>query len=117
MLLEARLSPNYNCAHFLCDAWEQENGEDIREVMGCFLATRQGRTADSRLVHGLQRLPGPIAPCIVLWRRRGAAPHVGLYSRRTVLHLTDSGPIRQLLAVASIGYTSTRFYAPRPHYS
>jgi hypothetical protein len=85
-------------------------------VMSCFLAPRAGRSADSSLARTMRRLPGPVGPCVVLWRRRGQAPHVGLYTRRAVLHLTDSGPIRQLLPVASIGYHSTRFYVPRPHH-
>lgn len=114
--MAARLSADYNCAHFLCDAWEQETGEDIRPAMGCFLAPALARTAAPSLVRALRLLPRPVGPCVVLWRRRGAAPHVGLYSRRTVVHLTESGPIRQQLAVASLGYHSTRFYAPRPHH-
>lgn len=116
-LLAARLSPMYNCAHFLCDAWEQETGDDIRWALGCFLHSKQDRGAHLSLVHAMARLPAPQAPCVVLWRRRGNAPHVGLYSRRTVLHLTDSGPIRQVLAVASLGYQPPRFYAPRPNHS
>lgn len=112
-LLAARLGPNYNCAHFVCDAWEQETGDDIRPIMGCFLLPEHARSAAPELVHTLRRLAAASGPCIVLWRRKGTAPHVGLYSRRTVLHLADTGPIRQQLAVASLGYHTTRFYAPR----
>lgn len=115
--MAARLGPQYNCAHFLCDAWLAETGWDLGSVLGSFLAARDQRTADPALVRTMQRLPGPRGPCVVLWRRRGTAPHVGLYARGTVLHLTGSGPIRQLLPVASLGYNSTRFYAPRPDHT
>lgn len=111
--MDASLSPDYNCAHFLCDAWEAETGQDIRGTMACFLGLPGARTAGLGLVRTLRSLPGPVDPCVVLMRRRGAVPHVGLYTRRSVLHLTDLGPIRQLIKVASLGYDSTRFYAPR----
>lgn len=112
-LMAAELTPAYNCAHFVCDAWQQETGQDLSWALACFLAPPGTRTAGAGLVRTMRLLPAPQAPCVVLWRRRGSAPHVGLYSRRTVLHLTGSGPIRQELAVASIGYHQTRFYAPR----
>ena len=116
-LMAARLTSAYNCAHFLCDAWEQETGESIRSLLDGFLAPRHLRKADSTLGHRMYRLTAPSDPCIVLWRRKGQAPHVGLYVRRAVLHLTDHGAMRQPLDLASIGYFPPRFYAPRPHHS
>jgi len=111
--MEATLRPGYNCAHFLCDAWLEETGCDISPVLACFLAPVARRTAHHGLTRGLRRLPAPVGPCVVLWRRGGAAPHVGLYVRGRVLHLTNNGPVRQLLAVAKVGYDSVRYYAPR----
>lgn len=111
--MAARLTATYNCAHFLCDAWLAETGQDISVVMSCFLADRATRYAGLGLVHTLSRLSAPVGPCIVLWRTKGVAPHVGLYARRTVLHLTEQGPIRQQLVVARLGRDSERYYAPR----
>ena len=112
-LLSARLRPDYNCAHFVADVWEQETGEDIRPILTGFLTTKDKRTAKPNLIHDLKRIDGPASPCIVLFRRARATPHVGIFLRGRVLHLTDKGPIRQLLALARIGYSSVRFYAPR----
>lgn len=111
--MAARLTPSYNCVHFLRDAWLAETGRDIGQLLTGFMVERTERRADQGLAHAFVRLGSPVGPCVVLWRRRGVAPHVGLYVRRHVLHLTDSGPIRQLVAVASLGYHTTRFYAPR----
>jgi hypothetical protein len=116
-LMAAVLHPGYNCAHFLCDAWELETGQDIRGIMNGFLAPRRERQVQPAQRHRMERLQRADSPCVVLWRRRGAAPHVGLYVRGAVLHLTDHGVIRQPLRLASIGYHSTRFYAPRPPHS
>jgi hypothetical protein len=116
-LMAATLRADYNCAHFFCDAWEQETGEDIRDIFDSFLAPRRQRWADSAQRRYMHRLAAPTALCAVLWRRRGYAPHLGLYVRRNVLHLTDHGVLRQPLLLASVGYHSTRYYAPRPHHS
>lgn len=113
MILDRRMTRLYNCAHFVADAWEGETGHDIRPVLVGFLATREARRAMPRLAHDFVRIPVPVSPCVVLFRRVKATPHVGMFIRGRVLHLTDIGPIRQLLAVASLGYTSARFYAPR----
>ena len=112
-IMSARLTPTYNCAHFVCDVWEHETGQDIRPVMHGFLKTRGDRRAMPSLIHTLRRIPDATGPCIVLFRRVKATPHVGIFIRGRVFHLTDTGPIRQLLSVARVGYHSVRFYAPR----
>jgi len=112
-MLHAQLTPSYNCAHYVCDVWELEVGQDIRPTMACFLARPGERTAGLSLVRELERLAAPVDPCIVLFRRAKATPHVGVFIRGRVLHLDKSGPIRQLIAVARIGFHSVRYYAPR----
>lgn len=112
-LMSRRLGPLYNCAHFLAEAWERETGRDIRPIFAGFLAPAHARRATPHARGDFVRIPAPVSPCIVLLRRVKATPHVGLFVRGRVLHLTDKGPIRQLLSVASLGYTSVRFYAPR----
>lgn len=112
-ILDRYLSSEYNCAHYVADVWEHETGQDIRPVLSCFLTHKSERSASLTLVHSMRRIPRPTNPCIVLFRRVKATPHVGIFLRGRVLHLTDKGPIRQLLDVARIGYTSVRFYEPR----
>ena len=112
-LLSARLSSDYNCAHFVSDAWEHETGMDIRPILTGFLAVRGERRITPHVRGGLVRIPAPSDPCVVLIRRDKATPHVGMFTRGRVLHLTDSGPMRQLLSVARLGYHSVRFYALR----
>lgn len=111
-LMAARLRPDYNCAHFVADAWERETGRDIRSIMTGFLAAPGLRRAPPQLREDFIRYRSPVSPCIVIFRRVKATTHAGIFVRGKVLHLTDQGPIRQLLATASIGYTSVRFYAP-----
>lgn len=112
-VLDRRLSPSYNCAHYVAEAWECETGRDIRDILAGFLLPPSQRRATSQAARAFVRIPRPVGPCIVLFRRVKTTPHVGFFIRGRVAHLTDSGPIRQLLDVASLGYTSVRFYALR----
>lgn len=112
-LMGRRLAPDYNCAHFVCDLWQVETGEDIRHSFEGLLMPAEARRADLRVKACFNRVRRPVSPCIVLLRRARATPHVGVYVRGRVTHLADSGPIRQPLEVASLGYKSVRFYAAR----
>ena len=112
--MQRRLGPGYNCAHFFVDAWAAETGQDLAGCLGTFLHTRGQREARPGLRHQFDRLPAPAAPCLVLFRRATLTPHVGMFVRGKVFHLTDHGPVRQLLDIARVGYTSVRCYAPRP---
>jgi hypothetical protein len=100
-LLSRTLSASYSCVDFLADAWEAETGTKLDVFVSLDLRRRFDRLSD------------PKSPCVVLLRRARLTPHVGLFVRGRVLHLSDSGPIRQLLPLAAIGYSSVRFYAPR----
>ena len=107
------LTADYNCAHFVSDAWLQETGQVIDHLMRGFLAPAAERVVTPNLANSMVRLERPRSPCIVLFRRRVGSPHVGMFVRGRVFHLTDSGPIRQALDIAQVGYYKTRFYAPR----
>jgi hypothetical protein len=104
---------DYNCAHYAAEVWERETGQDIRHVLGGFFAAKGGRRVDAPAVLTFRRIPAPVEPCLVLLRHGKATPHVGVFLRGRVQHLTHVGPIRQPLDVAKIGYRSVRFYAPR----
>ena len=116
-ILSRQLTPAYNCAHLASDVWESETGRDIRPILIGFLAPQSQRRVSSQVREGFERIPAPTSPSIVLFRRRGATPHVGVFLRGRVIHLTRTGVVRQPLNVAALGYTSVRFYAPRPHHN
>lgn len=112
-LLRRRVRPGYNCAHFLCEAWLAETGVDITPAMAGFLTAQPERNADIGLHNAFARTLTPVSPCVALFRRGRATPHVGLFVRDRVFHLTKTGAARQSLAIAQMGYTSVRFYAYR----
>jgi hypothetical protein len=114
-LVARRLAPDYNCAHYTAELWEALTGSDIRTTLCGLMLPAGERIVDRPTLAGaFVSVPAPQEPCLVLFRRARAAPHVGVFLRGRVSHLTQSGPIRQVLDVARIGYSSVRFYAARP---
>jgi hypothetical protein len=109
-LLARQRCPTYICADLVAEAWKNETGQDIRHLLG--VGERTGICSLGH--HMLRRVSRPVSPCVVLLRRAKVEVHVGIFVRGRVLHLSETGPVRQLLSVASIGYTSVRFYASRP---
>jgi hypothetical protein len=112
-LLDRQRRHDYNCAHYAAELWARETGQDIRHILGGFFAAKGERRVDAPAILTFRRIHTPSEPCLVLLRHGKATPHVGVFVRGRVQHLTHIGPIRQPLAVAQIGYRSVRFYAPR----
>jgi hypothetical protein len=112
-MLDRARSPAYNCAHYAAELWERETGRDIRPVLGGFLAPTGERKVLPPALHALRRISAPAEPCLVLFRRGRSTPHLGVFIRGRVQHLAHLAPIRQPLSIASLGYQSVRFYAPR----
>jgi hypothetical protein len=100
----------YNCAHLVCEAWEDETGVDItRNLQGFLLPPSERRVVLSNL-RPLTPLAVPASPCIVLMQQRRHAPHVGLFLRGKVLHIKATGVEYQPLEVATLGFNRVRFY-------
>lgn len=112
-LLDRMRTPSYNCAHYAAELWESETGSDIRPVLGGFLTKEGDRRVSAPALLAFRRIPTPVEPCLVLFRHGRATPHLGVFLRGRVQHLTGLGPIRQPLDVAKVGFRSVRFYAPR----
>lgn len=112
-ILSRRYNRNtYNCAHFVVDVWLRITGVDITVIMSDFLRAATSRTAGYGLRQSFTRLPAPVSPCVVLMRRKGTAPHVGVYLYDKVAHITELGAHYVPLDVAARGFTQIRFYAP-----
>lgn len=101
---------NYNCAHFVRDAWELETGEDISEELEGFLLPAKSRYARAALRRIFKKIKKPQSPCIVLMQRPRSVPHVGIYLRGKVLHLHEKGVERMTPEIASRGFKKVGFY-------
>lgn len=107
---------SYNCWDFVRDVWMDHCGVDIGKrtptvltsanIQAAFL--QQWGDVDGVVV---QRLEGPIEPCLVLLMRPRIMNHVGVYTQGRLLHLLPRQRVQlQDLDVARIGFTEIRFY-------
>lgn len=99
-----------NCWHMLRDAWLELTGRDLgdrtpEQITAKALA---GRFATD--VPEFFEIGRPASPCIVLMRRIGAVPHVGLYYRGSVLQMTARGASYIPLSRATAGFHDVGFY-------
>lgn len=101
---------SYNCAHFVCEVWAKLTGESITDAMRGFLQPAQARQAAFSLRRYFDKLDRPESPCIALMQRPRAAPHVGIYLRGRILHITELGVEFLPADVASRGFVTIKYY-------
>lgn len=82
----------YNCTHFVIEAWRILFGEDISEK---FEGVAQAFNADKRIKKSsmqlFKQLDRPKQRCIVCFQKPYTAPHVGVFYCDKVLHITENG--------------------------
>jgi hypothetical protein len=101
---------SYNCAHLVCEAWQDITGDDLSEVLKGFLQPVKDRTAELSIKNKLKRSKELVSPCIVLMTHKNSEPHVGIYIDGKVLHIREIGVHYQPLEMASFGYSNRRYY-------
>jgi hypothetical protein len=115
----------YNCFDFARDVWLELTGEDIRErleILRTPIASRKATRRDivafqkaltlslpSRALLGIRgKVPDP---ALVMFRRPRIEPHIGVYVRGKLLHLTRKrGVMHDHLQVVAIGFDKVAFY-------
>lgn len=99
-----------NCWHLVHDAWFELTGEDLgwRTAGNMLRAAIKGKFDGS--IARFEKLEAPQEPCIVLMRRPGAVPHVGIFYKRKILQMTTRGASYIPLDAATTGYRDVSFY-------
>lgn len=108
--LAARWSPAYDCLSFAADLWRDETGEDLRGRLDGLFVRAKDRAPAPRHFRAFERLAAPSSPCLVLLRRPRAQPHIGVFLRGRVAHLTERGAFHVPLEVARFGYARVEFF-------
>lgn len=99
-----------NCWHLVRAAWRELTGTDLgdrtpeRITTGALL----GRFDTDVPAFKLQE--GPVEPSIVLMRRRGVVPHVGVFTQRRVLQMRPEGVSHLPPEVATQGWDQVGYY-------
>lgn len=102
-------SANYNCAHFLCDAWLEITNQDISFALFDLCKAREQREVKSDKLKRFKRLDKPESPCILLFSGK-TETHTGIFLDNLVLHFTENGMQYVPLSIAMIGFDSVRYY-------
>jgi len=101
---------DYHCLTFSSEVWLAETGQDIVQQLAGLMGQASTRKISRDHVNAFARHDTPQDPCLVLFQRPRTAPHVGVYLRGRVLHITDQGVEYQPIDVASRSFETVRFY-------
>jgi cell wall-associated NlpC family hydrolase len=100
----------YNCYDFVREVWLELTGVDLGQQ------TPTVKTIDTYTIQALYvantliELPKPKDPCIVLLLRKRSIPHVGIYVKNKVLHLSKTGAQFVPLSSVSASFTTVKYY-------
>ncbi len=100
----------YNCAHFVSEVWEYLTGVRIDDILKGFLLPPKERHVCPEIRHSFRKLDKPRGLCIVLMQRPRTDPHVGLFYKNKILHITESGPCLVPFEIATLGFKKVWFY-------
>lgn len=113
--LERTFHPeNYNCWDLVREVWQDLTGHDIGDRTPHPATPLAMRRRFDREEREFIRLDAPRSPCITLLRRPRAVPHVGVYLRGRLLHMSERGCRYEPMPVASLGFTSVEFFTCQP---
>lgn len=101
---------NYNCAHLVREVWLDLTGNDIDYALNGFLRAPEERFVKKSERRHLKRLDSPQDPCIVLFQSPRVAPHVGIFIRGRLLHISEGKGVRfDRISDISIGINKITF--------
>ena len=108
--LDRQQTDTYNCLDFTREVWLAMTGVDITQRLTGLVGAFASRRTTVSGVRGFTRLPGPVSPCLVVMQRYKFVPHVGIFLRGRILHLTNKGVQFQPLVVARQYFLSVKYY-------
>jgi hypothetical protein len=100
----------YTCSEFAREVWLDLTGEDIAERLKALFRWGDDRHVAVSGYRSFTRLDTPESPCIALMRRARTVPHMGIYLRRRILHLTEAGAAFQRPEMAALTFKTLRYY-------
>lgn len=104
----------YNCAHFVCDVWQDCTGQNLRETLQGFLCAPYNRRPALSRLRALRVLGAPVNPCMVLLQGQRGDVHIGVWWSGRILHLAHRAGVQyQPLEVVRIGFRRVRFLTCR----
>jgi hypothetical protein len=103
-------SSSYNCFNFVRDVWLELTGIDLGDQTPAEAGVEEYNRRALTVANTLTALDGPECPSIVLLQRARLEPHIGVYHKGKVLHLTKRGAYYMALDQVTPGYPKVSFY-------
>ena len=103
----------YNCWDLTREVWLRLTGQDLGSPSLTHYSIGEfGEVIDNWDGTRFLEITKPKEPCIVLMQRPRHMPHVGVLFKGRVLHIRRAGVQYVPPEVASLGFTSVRYYVP-----
>ena len=101
---------NYNCAHFVCEVWNDITGQDISILLAGFLRAPSKRWLDAHKLARLTPLDAPETLAIALFQSCKRDAHVGIWLDGKILHIGEKGVELTCIELLRISFNQVRFY-------
>lgn len=101
----------YNCWDFAREVWLELTGTDLGAQTPEDSSFTSYNDRALQVANTLTESQKPKEPCLVLLQRSRLEPHIAVYHRGKVLHLTKRGAYYMSLDQLTPGYTSVRYYS------
>lgn len=102
--------PSYNCWDFTRDVWMDLTNFDIGDRTPIPPSSISIVKRINRQKHEFEKLLEPLSPSIVLMKITGKLPHIGVYIKGKILHLTDSVAKYESISSLQINVIEMNFY-------
>lgn len=110
-LLKQHNMVTYNCWDFIREVWEDLTAQDIGYRTPKGASRKDMKHKFAREEAEFQRIDELQNPCIVLFTRKNALPHVGVYLNGGVLHLPEHNTAKyEPIDIVGLGFKETRYY-------
>lgn len=104
-------SKNYHCAHFACDVWRDLTGVDLSSHLLGRLSDVPSASVNTKFFRRLKQSSTPVDPSIAIFQYCRGVPHVGVYLRGRLLHISKTQGVRfDRLSDVAAQAKKVRFY-------
>ncbi|GEA08486.1 hypothetical protein KUL42_32470 [Alteromonas sp. KUL42] len=101
---------NYNCVHFTVEVWQALTGNNIEQALTLFMRPSNDRKASMSLRRSFKKLEAPQSPCLALMQRQKTSPHLGVYYKNKIIHITELGVENVEPSLAARGFEKVTYY-------
>lgn len=103
-------SSKYNCAHFVCEIWNELFKIDISWALNGVLTNLGNRKLHAHRLNAFERLALPSGVCLALFQAQRKEPHVGIFLEGRILHITKNGVEWSHIETIMTRFNKVRFY-------